>query len=1489
MAATDQTYRSQKTLDIVFAVSCVLMLISIVWMFVQDYNREFKHEQRAFRDVETALLERSMLERLPDASQLRAVTEAVAQARDNVDQVTKQNQAAVKAAKVKQAKAEAKAQGIKADYDSLVSLYNIDVENRDEAGTPALKQSLQAAVDKRKKQVDEKGAELAKAQRELEDAERELKQAQQPQKDAEAQLSKAEDRQKKFASEFDRFAKVTTEKKWKLGDAIRNLPVLDAFASPIKIHQFTMAEYPIDYSFKYVTRFDRCMTCHQGIDRPSFDKASLSRLTADNVPDGLQAKLDEARKELEGRAAKKKVVEGPGGKRRVLWPGEEKAADEKVVDTLPGEELGFDPDDLPKTVRTVKLSQGRVNEFCAHPRLDLFVEANSPHPSEKFGCTSCHSGQGSATDFGLAAHTPNNSAQKKEWSNKYDWESNHFWDYPMLPKRFIESTCLKCHHQVTDLVRYGSVEEAPKLLRGYNLLRESGCFGCHEISGIKGGREVGPDLRLEPSPALDAYTPNEQVKMKSDPLNPPGTMRKVGPSLYRLTEKTNQQWTRKWIEAPRNFRPTTKMPHFYGLSNNRNEVLPDDQKGFPEAEIASIAYYLFTESKDYLKGEDRFRRANQARIDEYLQKKKNFLASEQELKLLEELQRRMELDKKPVPLTEQTVVDYEGHSVQVPATQAGDPKEGRRLFTEKGCLACHQHTGTTKAGLGVPAVTSTADFAPDLSRLAAKLVPETGDAGAGRLWLIQWILDPKRHHPRTRMPVTYLSPQEAGNIAAWLLSQPVTDWDQKDVPNPSPELLANLARVYLLKAPGMTRQDVDDILSGAANNRRGLPDVKNLPLDSDERELAGPLTDDKLKWYVGRKAITRLGCFGCHEVPGFATAKPIGTPLNDWGKKDPERLAFEDIVAYVKEHYHITDQVTDENGRSLAAEQGQKPPYEKFFFDALDHRQREGFLHQKLKEPRSYDFHLEQTWDSRLRMPQFQFARGHIQPKEGESYEQAKAREEAEAREAVMTFVLGLVAEPVPNKYLNEPPPDRLAEIKGRQVLEKFNCIGCHQARAGVYQIVKNDDTEAGTALTGRLDQAYDRYVTNGLPGDHPFPEDNAWTGLASPVADRLFVYGLPVPPPADDIEVYTRLTQALRYTKTSKEQAQSRELQNIPAGEYLELTKKDIISRSEPYGGVFANLMIHSRYMTQLDSNTYPTLPNGESPESRKVWPPPLLREGEKTQPGWLFQFLRNPTKLRPVVRLRMPRFNMSDDDAMELVNYFAAVDRLNNPGIGLSSPYLPPMPQHEEAFWHLQSQQYVKRLKEAKQEQGRLTALKPLWDLDYTERLAQAQAALKAVQVVEGKEPDPAQKKAAAELAALKDKAAFDKAQAALWEDREAYASDGYRLVANYQRCLNCHPVGPQDPTQAIGPPLELAATRLRPDWTQRWIASPQRLLIYPFGSHPMPTNFARNSKPWSDFDGSMLEQATAVRDVLINYPKVAEMPVNRLYRSAPGETKK
>ena len=39
------------------------------------------------------------------------------------------------------------------------------------------------------------------------------------------------------------------------------------------------------------------------------------------------------------------------------------------------------------------------------------------------------------------------------------------------------------------------------------------------------------------------------------------------------------------------------MPHFFHLSNNDKEVLPEEQKNFPEGTIHAVTYYLFRASE----------------------------------------------------------------------------------------------------------------------------------------------------------------------------------------------------------------------------------------------------------------------------------------------------------------------------------------------------------------------------------------------------------------------------------------------------------------------------------------------------------------------------------------------------------------------------------------------------------------------------------------------------------------------------------------------------------------------------------------------------------------------------------------------------------------------------------------------------------------------------------------------------------------------------
>ncbi len=183
--------------------------------------------------------------------------------------------------------------------------------------------------------------------------------------------------------------------------------------------------------------------------------------------------------------------------------------------------------------------------FRTHPNLDLFLSASSPHPLEKIGCTVCHGGSGQSLDFVHTAHTPKNEEQAKEWKKKYHWHELEKWEAKMLPLQHTQASCAKCHQGVME------VPEAPKLNEGRRLAQRSGCFGCHTVKGFE-------------------------------------NRWKIGPSLFNVRNKVDREWIVRWLQNPKDFRPSTQMPRIFHLENTNS---PEDRVK-SNAAIEGIATYL---------------------------------------------------------------------------------------------------------------------------------------------------------------------------------------------------------------------------------------------------------------------------------------------------------------------------------------------------------------------------------------------------------------------------------------------------------------------------------------------------------------------------------------------------------------------------------------------------------------------------------------------------------------------------------------------------------------------------------------------------------------------------------------------------------------------------------------------------------------------------------------------------------------------------------
>lgn len=1132
----------------------------------------------------------------------------------------------------------------------------------------------------------------------------------------------------------------------------------------------------------------------------------------------------------------------------------------------------------------IKVRRGLPEPYTTHPRLDLFVGSLSPHPMGVFGCTVCHEGQGSATEFKYASHTPDSPTQLREWKENLGWYDNHHWIFPMNSKRFSESSCLKCHHDVTELDVSEKYPDgaAPKLTQGHQLIQKHGCFGCHEINGYDGpSKRIGPDLRLEPNyfaaalgmlPALkskqeavsakvaelkkkasaddaeiiakldrDSRAITEMVqlaqtvgsqpdnasarqrlvalieKAKEEPsaeandslvsthvhslatllkdAEAAGQLRKAGPSLRYMSSKLDGKFVFDWLRDPRHFRPTTRMPRFFELWSHLDSGKVADKsepavKNEP-VEILSIATYLAGKSEPF------------------------------------------EFESQPKGITEST-----------PEEKA---ERGKWQFQTRGCLACHSHKDFADAEALRPQ--GEIIQGPDLSGVGDKFNPEANPVG--KKWLYSWIKNPTRYHARTVMPNLQLEPIRSAELDEKGIEKPGSAKVYDPVEDIVEYLLVGSTTGYKPKADSLTALDAETnktldqltvdylkemypekVAKGYAET--GLAEGMRAELKGAETELISidgkPLTPEQKLNYIGRKSIAKWGCYGCHDIPGFEDAKPIGTALADWGRKDPAKLAFEHIGGYLHGHGHSnghsshgdekhvegkSDSKTenasqhDEAGtqgkaseHSVSAEQPSEPgvsdahdhaiatlpeaakpagPLPGFYDLQLNSGNRIGFLFQKLREPRSYDYKKTENkkYGERLRMPQFNF--------------------NDDQREAVLTFVLGLVSEPPTTKFLYKPSARAEAVNRGRKLIDKYNCGGCHAIKGDQWDISFPPSQFAAAKETFDPATTFPFQMPEGSASELAKSMKTDAAGHAHAVVHGLPVLGRengrPVISDSEGDEISAEESYDAKSLSYDVQLLSRHVLGGVVVEPSANATRLSggMIDRHRPSDGGFL-----AKYLVPVVAAK-----NRDLGKGKEAWgwvPPPLVGEGQKVQSDWLHDFLLEPFAIRPAVVLRMPKFNMSSDEATAFARYFAAVDNAAFPNEFVNSS----KPGYLEAR-----------------------------DAEYR----------KAIEAKDGKEPAAG-----------------------------ARMVDSMKMVTKL--CSQCHLIGdfmPSGAPIAQAPNLAHVYKRLRPEYMRRWIANPPRILPYT----GMPVNFPYDAASptlggmkESPFHGTSVEQVDAVVDLLMNY---------------------
>ena len=310
-------------------------------------------------------------------------------------------------------------------------------------------------------------------------------------------------------------------------------------------------------------------------------------------------------------------------------------------------------------------------------------------------------------------------------------------------------------------------------------------------------------------------------------------------------------------------------------------------------------------------------------------------------------------------------------------------------------------------------------------------------------------------------------------------------------------------------------------------------------------------------------------------------------------------------------------------GRRLARAKDGKQPYEKFFAEALEHHQprglpapeADGAAQLRLQPParlgrpaahaavpvRPRRSGATDESDEDYRGPPG--ARGGRGPRGGDDVHPRPGRR----------------ADPL--KYVNTPDPDRLAEVKGRQVLDKFNCAGCHQVRPGVYEF-KPTQGRARTLLE-------DVYQTHGQRTCEEGPRlprpQRLGRRRRSPCADRLIGLRHAGPTIEDDEDARTATLLTLRLTRRPAlhRQRPAWSATSRPASTARLLARGRDHAVADPTAG--RSPICWCRTWPRGTARCSQGKPDDGA---GSVLPPPLIREGERVQPNWLYQFLLNPSR---------------------------------------------------------------------------------------------------------------------------------------------------------------------------------------------------------------------------------------------------------------------
>ena len=560
MFKNDERYWDINQLNKWFGISSLIFLISMVWVFIDDNDDEFKIYQKEFRKLQIEITQKNLDKELGAVKDSREKFEERLVATQEIYSSHANEVASIEKAlsdlQGKFYKANMNYQGQKAKVDEIKFL--VESENVHENSH---EKSHRDNYNKALVKLDE--LKLTKENYEIEI------------KDNEEKLKGLNNELKKSQEELDFILRDVTIADGKLisldrsrmsflnriGDIVRDLPILDFMDPYYKVNQIVVKDVHYDVNFTTMPVVDRCTSCHLEISNPDNIDAEQPFTTHPDLDLYLTSSSPHPLESFgctschAGRSRGTSFVSSAhtpnSTEQKHDW--EEKHDWEKIHHWMQPM--------FPKRYTQASCFKCHMNtsDLAGAEKLNLGLTL-----VDKAGCNSCHvAGNWRSSGKTGPDLRKINEKLKPDWVAKWIKNPRSFRYNTRMPSIFEQD------NQTTEKIAKRNINEIASITHylfnnkhldngktinkylgnpqnGEKIFQTVGCMGCH-ISET--------DASLAPSPT----TFSNLTKLQ-------------GPNLVGMGSKVSAEWLYNWLKNPHDYMASTRMPNLR-LSNQEAKDL----------------------------------------------------------------------------------------------------------------------------------------------------------------------------------------------------------------------------------------------------------------------------------------------------------------------------------------------------------------------------------------------------------------------------------------------------------------------------------------------------------------------------------------------------------------------------------------------------------------------------------------------------------------------------------------------------------------------------------------------------------------------------------------------------------------------------------------------------------------------------------------------------------------------------------------------------